>query len=101
VWICFNVVSYLVLGDLIEALLLLTLASLSIVIALVQESRSERVLEALCDLTSPQEIDCCFQSRRRASTPIPMRANAFNGIAFRGLASARYRKQKTCGMNLV
>ncbi len=47
-------VIYLLLGDLTEALMLLGFASISVVIAVVQESRSERVLEALRDLTSPR-----------------------------------------------
>ena len=46
-------VVYLILGDLMEAVLLLVLASLSVVITIVQESRSERVLEALRNLASP------------------------------------------------
>ena len=45
---------YLALGDLGEALILLTFACLSVVITIVQESRTERVLEALRDLTSPR-----------------------------------------------
>ncbi|SON54970.1 Calcium-transporting ATPase [Hartmannibacter diazotrophicus] len=45
---------YLVLGDLKEALILLAFAGLSIVITVVQEARTERVLEALRDLTSPR-----------------------------------------------
>jgi Ca2+-transporting ATPase len=47
---------YLVLGDLGEALMLLGFASLSVVISLVQETRTERVLEALRDLTSPRAL---------------------------------------------
>ena len=47
---------YLVLGDLAEALLLLAFASISVAIAIVQENRSERVLEALRDLTSPRAL---------------------------------------------
>jgi Ca2+-transporting ATPase len=35
---------------------LLVFASLSVVIAVVQESRSERVLEALRDLASPRAL---------------------------------------------
>lgn len=49
-------VVYLLLGNLTEALLLLAFASTSVVIAIVQESRSERVLEALRDLTSPRAL---------------------------------------------
>jgi P-type Ca2+ transporter type 2C len=49
-------VIYLALGDLGEALTLLVFASLSVVITVVQESRTERVLEALRDLTSPRAL---------------------------------------------
>lgn len=45
---------YLVLGDLKEALLLLAFATMSILITVVQETRTEKVLEALRDLTSPR-----------------------------------------------
>jgi Ca2+-transporting ATPase len=47
---------YLILGDLMEAVLLLVFASLSVVITIVQESRSERVLEALRNLASPRAL---------------------------------------------
>ncbi len=47
---------YVVLGDLGEALLLAALASISIVITIVQEARTERVLEALRDLSSPRAL---------------------------------------------
>jgi Ca2+-transporting ATPase len=47
---------YLLLGDLIEALMLLAFASGSVLITIVQESRSERVLEALRELTSPRAL---------------------------------------------
>ncbi|WP_298871638.1 cation-translocating P-type ATPase [uncultured Bradyrhizobium sp.] len=47
---------YFVLGDLGEALLLLAFASISIVITVVQEARTERVLDALRDLTSPRAL---------------------------------------------
>ena len=49
-------VIYLVLGDLKEALILLAFATLSVVITVVQETRTERVLEALRDLTSPRAL---------------------------------------------
>ena len=49
-------VVYLLLGDRIEALLLLAFAALSVLITIVQESRSERVLEALRDLASPRAL---------------------------------------------
>src|SRR5271165_5690334 len=49
-------VVYLLLGDRLEAILLLAFASLSVVITIVQESRSERVLEALRNLASPRAL---------------------------------------------
>ncbi|MBX5454950.1 MAG: cation-translocating P-type ATPase [Acidobacteriia bacterium] len=56
---------YLFLGDTVEALLLLVFASLSVVIAVVQETRSERVLEALRDLTSPRALVIRDGERKR------------------------------------
>ncbi len=47
---------YLILGDLTEALILLVFACMSVVITVVQEARTERVLEALRDLTSPRAM---------------------------------------------
>lgn len=47
---------YFALGDLQEAVILVVFASLSIVITVVQEARTERVLEALRDLTSPRAL---------------------------------------------
>ena len=47
---------YISLGDLREALLVVLLASASIVVTIVQEARSERVLDALRDLTSPRAL---------------------------------------------
>jgi len=47
---------YLLLGDRIQALLLLFFASLSVSITIVQESRSERVLETLRNLASPRAL---------------------------------------------
>ncbi len=47
---------YLLLGDRLEAVLLLLFASLSVTITIVQESRSERVLEALRNLASPRAL---------------------------------------------
>jgi len=56
---------YLVLGDLKEAVILLTFASLSVVITVVQEARTERVLEALRDLTSPRALVIRDGERKR------------------------------------
>ncbi len=47
---------YWLLGDHTEAFLLLLFATFSISITLVQESRSERVLDALRDLASPRAL---------------------------------------------
>ncbi len=47
---------YLALGDIGEALVLVMFAGLSILITIVQESRTERALEALRDLTSPRAL---------------------------------------------
>jgi len=47
---------YMILGDHEEALILLGFATLSISIAVIQETRSERVIEALRDLTSPRAL---------------------------------------------
>jgi magnesium-transporting ATPase (P-type) len=44
-------VIYLALGDLKEALILIVFATLSVLITVIQETRTERVLEALRDLT--------------------------------------------------
>ncbi|MGZ5901004.1 MAG: cation-translocating P-type ATPase [Reyranella sp.] len=49
-------VIYLVLGDLTEALVLLVFATISVSITVVQELRSERVLEVLRDMTSPRAL---------------------------------------------
>lgn len=56
---------YLLLGDTTEALVLLAFATLSVVITVVQESRTERVLEALRDLTSPRALVIRAGERRR------------------------------------
>lgn len=47
---------YLALGDRTEAVILLVFAMTSVVITVVQEARTERVLEALRDLTSPRAL---------------------------------------------
>ena len=46
-------VAYLILGDLGEALILLAFATFSVVLTVVQEARTENVLEALRDLSAP------------------------------------------------
>ncbi|HVJ33410.1 MAG TPA: cation-translocating P-type ATPase [Terriglobia bacterium] len=47
---------YMLLGSLDEALILLGFATFSVVVTVVQETRTERVLEALRDLTSPRAL---------------------------------------------
>lgn len=47
---------YMALGDLQEALILVGLGGFSILITVIQESRSERALEALRGLTSPRAL---------------------------------------------
>lgn len=47
---------YLILGDRIEALILLLFAGMSIVITIVQEARTENVLQALRDLAAPRAL---------------------------------------------
>lgn len=47
---------YLILGDFQEAVMLIAFAGLSVTITVVQESRSERVLEALRDFSSPRAL---------------------------------------------
>lgn len=56
---------YLALGDLQDALVLLAFATMSVVITVVQETRTERVLEALRDLTSPRALVIRDGERRR------------------------------------
>ncbi len=56
---------YLVLGDLGEALVLLAFATLSVFITVIQETRSERVLEALRDVASPRALVVRGGQRRR------------------------------------
>src|SRR5438270_10801410 len=56
---------YLALGDLQEAPILLAFATGSILITVVQETRTERVLEALRDLTSPRALVIRDGERRR------------------------------------
>ena len=56
---------YLVLGDLQEAVILLAFASMSVLITVIQEARTERVLEALRDLTSPRALVIRDGERKR------------------------------------
>ena len=56
---------YLLLGERSEALLLCAFATTSVLITVVQEFRSERVLEALTELTSPRALVIRGGNRRR------------------------------------
>jgi Ca2+-transporting ATPase len=56
---------YLALGDVKEAIILIVFASLSILITVIQETRTERVLEALRDLTSPRALVIRGGERKR------------------------------------
>lgn len=56
---------YLLLGNLEEALILLAFATMSIGITIIQETRTERVLEALRDLTSPRALVVRGGERKR------------------------------------
>ncbi len=56
---------YLLLGDRSEALLLSAFATTSVFITIVQEFRSERVLELLAELTSPRALVIRSGGRRR------------------------------------
>jgi Ca2+-transporting ATPase len=58
-------VIYLALGDRTEALILLAFATLSVSITVLQETRTERVLEALRDLTSPRALVVRDGERKR------------------------------------
>jgi Ca2+-transporting ATPase len=56
---------YLLLGDLKEAVILLAFAVVSVGITVIQESRTERVLDALRDLTSPRALVIRDGARKR------------------------------------
>jgi Ca2+-transporting ATPase len=58
---------YLLLGSKTEALMLLAFANLTILTTVVQESRTERVLEALRDLASPRALVIRAGKRQRVA----------------------------------
>ncbi len=58
---------YLVLGNPNEALFLLAFAVLAVAITVVQETRTEKVLEALRDLTSPRALVVRDGQRKRVA----------------------------------
>ena len=49
-------IAYLLLGDLAEALILLGFATFSVAVTVIQETRTEHVLEALRDLSAPRAL---------------------------------------------
>jgi P-type Ca2+ transporter type 2C len=49
-------VIYLVIGELLDAIVLIGFATTSVSIALIQEARTERILESLRDLSSPRAL---------------------------------------------
>lgn len=49
-------VAYLLLGDMTEALILLGFATFSVAVTVIQETRTEHVLEALRDLSAPRAL---------------------------------------------
>lgn len=57
--------TYFLLGDPAEALILLAFATFSILVTVVQESRTEHVLEALRDLSSPRALVIRDGTRQR------------------------------------
>ncbi|MEQ1870518.1 MAG: cation-translocating P-type ATPase [Vicinamibacterales bacterium] len=67
---------YLALGDPKEAVVLLAFATMSIVITVVQEARTERVLEALRDLTSPRALVIRDGERKRIAGRDVVRGDA-------------------------
>jgi P-type Ca2+ transporter type 2C len=48
--------AYLLLGDNVEALILLAFATFSVAVTVIQETRTEHVLEALRDLSAPRAL---------------------------------------------
>ena len=68
---------YLLLGDVKEALILIGFALLSVGITVLQETRTEHVLEALRDLTSPRALVIRDGERRRIAGPPASRPPSF------------------------
>ena len=64
---------YLVLGDFTEAIVLAVFASTSVLIAVVQEARTERVLESLRDLTSLRALVIRDGAEKRIAGTTPSR----------------------------
>jgi Ca2+-transporting ATPase len=82
---------YLLLGDIREALILLAFALLSIVITVIQETRTEHVLEALRNLASPRALVIRDGIRKRIAGRDVARGDVIiltEGVASRRAASA-------------
>ena len=58
-------VIYMLLGELQDAIILVVLAIMSVLITVIQESRTERVLDALRELTSPRAMVIRDGERKR------------------------------------
>jgi P-type Ca2+ transporter type 2C len=56
---------YMLLGELQDAIILVTFAMMSVLITVIQESRTERVLDALRELTSPRALVIRDGERKR------------------------------------
>ena len=59
--------AYLLLGDLTEALILTAFASFSVMVTIMQESRTEHVLDALRDLSAPRALVIRDGERQRVA----------------------------------
>ena len=67
---------YLVLGEVSDAAILLAFATVSVSISVIQEARSERVLEALRDMASPRALVIRDGERRRIAGREVVRGDA-------------------------
>ncbi len=56
---------YMALGEMQDAIILVAFAMMSVIITVIQESRTERVLDALRDLTSPRALVIRDGERKR------------------------------------
>ncbi len=78
-------VVYLALGDLKEAIILVAFATMSIVITVVQETRTERVLEARA--TSPARARSSFATASAGGLPAGMSCGATSSFFPKATAS--------------
>ena len=89
-------VIYLVLGDLKEAVVLGIFACTSVLIAVVQESRTERVLESLRDLTSPRALVIRDGIEKRIAG-----AEVVRGDLSSSLKATAYRPTRPCSPRTI